>query len=218
MELESYGSPVGLVIPWSGRWCRIRTRCEFVLHLQYDRQIELPKHHRRLYKKALHSGLRLRRTRTPDGLRSHGVLMTQSMDRRRRRGEVIAGQAAVAEGRNLLECGAAELFQAYLGDVPVSSALILTSTRGGYYHTSGTSPEGMKVGASHFLIASVAEALRSQGATAFNLGGAEEGSSLAEFKERFGAAPVHLTAAACTLGGSWRRWLRHAAGAIRSAR
>jgi hypothetical protein len=48
------------------------------------------------------------------------------------------------------------------------------SSTGAYYQSVGTPPEGLKLGASPFLISQVAGILRQEGVQIFNLGGAGE--------------------------------------------
>jgi GNAT superfamily N-acetyltransferase len=83
--------------------------------------------------------------------------------------------------------------------------LLLRAATSGYYQSAGTSPEGMAIGASQFLIHAVAQALRAEGASTFNLGGADDGSSLARFKAGFGARCIALPSAQCYVGPRWRR-------------
>jgi hypothetical protein len=100
----------------------------------------------------------------------------------------------------------------------MSSILLLRSKRSAYYQSAGTSPEGMSVGASHFLIHNVCKKLKDGGVWVFNLGGAPEGSSLARFKSGFGAVEVSLEACSCYLGPAWLRKIRTAVALCSSDR
>ena len=82
----------------------------------------------------------------------------------------------------------------------------------------GYKSEGMATGASHFLIHTVCEDLNRSGVEIFNLGGAEEGSSLARFKAGFGASVVPLASLRCYVGPVWKRKLRAAVGLARGDR
>jgi GNAT acetyltransferase-like protein len=95
---------------------------------------------------------------------------------------------------------AGELFQAVQGERVVSSDFILHSAQRAYGQSLGISPEGMNVGASHFLIFSICKQLESEGVRTFNLGGAPKGSSLSGFKAVFGASEISLSACFCDLG------------------
>ena len=64
--------------------------------------------------------------------------------------------------------------------------LLLFSPRVAYYHSAGTTSEGMHLGASPYLITEVAARLRVRGLE-FNLGGAEpENAGLYRFKSELG--------------------------------
>jgi RimJ/RimL family protein N-acetyltransferase len=63
----------------------------------------------------------------------------------------------------------------------------------------------MALGASHFLIYTIAKSLQKEAAVSFNLGGAPEGSSLARFKSGFGASVVSTTAVTFYTGPMWKR-------------
>ena len=114
--------------------------------------------------RARKAGLQLRCSTSEQDCRIHCQLMAESMRRREttgrggldqhlRRG--IPGAAPAT--------GAGVLFQAVLDGRVLSSALVLLSGRGAYDHTSGTCPEGMEHGASHFLIFETARNLQERG-------------------------------------------------------
>lgn len=130
------------------------------------------------------------------------------MTRRTGRSPADGGLGELNSYRTLLETGAGELFQARRqdDDACLASMLVLRAPRGGYDQSSGSTEEGKRLGASHFLVHAVATALEKEGATVLNLGGArasEEG--LQGFKRRFGAREVELTSARCDIGGPLRR-------------
>jgi lipid II:glycine glycyltransferase (peptidoglycan interpeptide bridge formation enzyme) len=110
------------------------------------------------------------------------------------------------------------LYQAVRDGIVMSSILLLRSKHTAYYQSAGTSPEGMSVGASHFLIYNVGKKLRDDGVRIFNLGGAPEGSSLARFKSGFGASEVSLEACSCYVGPVWLKQIRTAVTLLRSDR
>ena len=197
-----------------------RNRPEFLLPLD---NVELPSllssNHKRNAKKAAKAEVTVRRTRDClDWLPQHCALMGHSADRRMARGESVSMSAEMSDYRAFLQNGAAEVFQAMRGtDEVLSSVLILRSPSMAYYQSAGTSADGMSIGASHFLILSIAEALQAEGCREFNLGGAADGSSLARFKAGFGAREVVLPSALCYVGPVWKRWVRNVMQRTRSS-
>ena len=119
------------------------------------------------------------------------------MERRLSRGESVDVDSQIRAPLALVQHGSGEFFRAMRERQILSSILVLRAPRGAYYHSAGTSREGMALGASHFLIHSVAEILRAEGFEQFNLGGAEASNpGLERFKMGFATRPVHLEAAA----------------------
>src|SRR5579871_5884869 len=211
LEAGTFGSPSFELPPLKGETSRSR-RIEFVVPLGGATPAELSSNHKRNVKKAAAAGLVMRRSADPElCLAEHHRLMGQSLGRRSARGEHVPQNVeAWPEHRTFLETGAAEIFQALQGETVLSSVLVLRSAKAGYYESAGTSPEGMSLGASHFLIHAIGEHLRKERAVSFNLGGAEPGSSLGRFKAGFGATEVPLEACTCYVGPGWRKKLRSA--------
>jgi hypothetical protein len=208
LELNTFATPAAVGIPPFSAYGSERKRAEFVLDLTQDLPAMLGSNHRRNVKKAQKAGLTVQRTRAVDAASKHRMLMAQSMERRRARGENVAHIGPSPEDLALLESQAGELFQAVHDGAVVSSVLVLHAAKGGYYQSAGSTPDGMAIGASHFLLHNIATELKASGARVFNLGGAgEEESSLARFKEGFGTTKVDLAAASFELGPAWRRWL-----------
>lgn len=204
LELGTYGSPAAVGIPEIGLNFKTRERCEYVVDLQKEVMSGFGSNHKRNVKRGQKSGLSVQRSRSLDSVPVHERLMSLSMNRRRERGEEIAYTPSpdiVAYIRH----GAGEFFQAVSDGVVMSSVLVLRSAAGAYYQTAGTSPEGMAAGASHFLIHQIAETLRDEGLGTFNLGGGDEASSLARFKEGFGSRPIRLQAAESYVGTPMQR-------------
>jgi hypothetical protein len=206
LELESYASDPGAAFPAGMRRCATRARCEYVLELTADIARGMGENHRRNLRKGGRRGLVIRRTRDEGAAESHHALMRESLDRRRARGEPVQAPDDAHAHHAYLNAGVGELFQAVDHDTVLSSVLVMLAPRGGYYQSAGTSADGMASGASHFLIHGIANLLRQDGRELLNLGGADEGSGLAQFKSGFGASPVPLTAAWCDVGAPWRRW------------
>ena len=184
LELETFDSPTGVEIPRLGS-CTYRTRCEFTLDLEGDLYAQLTNRHRANIKRAEKAGLVVRRTRSADAVEVHQALIGRSLDRRRSRGEDVPIVDSPLDAITLLECGAGDLYQALAGDTVLSSVLVLRAPLGAYGHSTGTSPEGMQVGASHYLIHTVSNLLRAEGVQTLNFGAADEGSGLARLQTGF---------------------------------
>ena len=203
IEGNSFASPM-VTVPVLTEEVERTPRCEYLVDLNDFRIDNLSSNHRRNIRKA--SVRKLTSTRSTDltACREHVRLMSLSHDRRRRRGEVIHGGSDVDRLMPLLTCGCGELFQASADREVLSSILVLRASKGAYYQSAGTAPEGMTLGASHFLIYSVMCQLKEDGVRVFNLGGAPVGSTLARFKGGFGAAAVSLTSVMLYTGSRWR--------------
>lgn len=197
------------------RWRR--SRHEYVLSLEEDDLVSrMSSNHRRNTRRGERAGFELRQADTAAACQDHVRLMGSSMQRRRDRGEDVPMDAEARRASDLVRHGAARIYQAVGDGEVLSSILVLLSSRGAYYHSAGTVPDGMKRGASHFLVGGVARALQVSGRTDFNLGGADPGQEgLTRFKTGFGARRVDLEAAAFDLAGVARRWVTAAAGVLR---
>jgi len=98
----------------------------------------------------------------------------------------------------------------------VSSLMVLLCRDGAYYQSAGTSPEGMDIGASTFLVSEAIRELAQEEKTVFNLGGAgPESEGLRRFKAGFGAKPVALAAGVYQVGSPMQRGLQSAIKLIR---
>lgn len=199
LQIESYCSS-SATIPLLGQEMKRRRRMEYILELQQNLTAGLSSMHRRNISRAKKAGLIVGRSSDPSVCSDHMDLMMASLTRRLRRGEVVEVGYDRAVFTALLSTGSAEIFRALQNSTVLSSILTLRSKKGAYYQSAGTTPQGMEMGASPFLIMSVAEILRGEGATKFNLGGAEpENLGLQRFKAGFGAREVSLEAACfCT--------------------
>ena len=196
LQVDTYASPSGDIPRLPGELTR-RTRKEHVLDLEQEDVLDgVSSQHRRNISRAVKAGLSVHRTREASACAQHLRLMNASLERRAQRGEEVESREQHARTLALLTSRAGELFQAVDGEKVLSSILILRSSRGAYYQTAGTLPEGMKLGASPFLVSRVAAILRQEGARVFNLGGATaDNPGLHRFKAGFGAREVMLEAA-----------------------
>ena len=163
--------------------------------------------HRRNIVRASKAGLSLRRTREASACAKHLELMDASTERRASRGEKVDSGQDSARPLALLASGSGEIFQAVMGEQVLSSILVLRSSQGAYYQSAGTLPEGMRLGASPFLVSQVAALLKQEGARVFSLGGASaESPGLRRFKAGFGAREFELQAASfCPKSAAQRR-------------
>ena len=184
-----------------------RARVEHVLTLgDSGLWSKMSSNHRRNIQKAQKAGVLIERGVTAEACLEHARLQDASMERRMSRGEQVIADAQVRTSAALVKYQAAELFRAMAGESLLSSILILKAQRGGYYHSAGTTPEGMAIGASHYLIRQVAETLRAEGIEKLNLGGADASNpGLERFKRGFGAQEIHLESADFYLASPLRR-------------
>ena len=128
------------------------------------------------------------------------------MERRLNRGEHVTVDAQMHTPLALVQQGAGEFFRAMRSGQALSSILVLRAPSGAYYHSAGTSRDGMAIGASHLLIRNVAEMLRAEGKQVFNLGGADSSSpGLERFKIGFGSHPISSEAAQFCFSGRFQR-------------
>ena len=208
LKLISFGS-TGTAIPALGRELERRARREFHLDLTTPAsQQAVSSNHKRNIKRAKKAGLAVLQTRAPEAAEAHARAIAKSMRRREVRGEQVSTTADPKPFRAFIDRGAGQLFQATAAGRVVSSLLVLRAAKGAYYHSAGSFPEGMAMGAAHFLIHSVAERLRDEGLDLFNLGGADATEAgLARFKAGFGARPLDLEAARFDLAPPLRRGL-----------
>jgi hypothetical protein len=213
---NTYASSAARIPTLPSESTRIARR-EFAIDLTEDDLMRpMSKTHRQRVRQGEKAGLVVQQGTTPEAFAAHVRLMGASMNRRRERGEDVAAVRDTQWTRILVESGAGELHQAVRDGVPVSSMLVLRARRGGYDQSSGSAPEGMQVGASHFLIFSTAVRLKNAGATVFNLGGAREAETgLRSFKSYFGAKTVDLELVIAEPAGLLRRAAIRAAAALR---
>jgi len=195
LSVNTYAS-IEASIPASPQPTRRTDRIEYVIDLgPSDLWPSVRPSHRQRINRARKAGLQLRCSTSEQDCQIHCEMMGESMRRRERRGEEVSTSIPVEGFLLLLRAGAGVLFQAALDRRVLSSGLVLLSSRGAYYHTSGTCPDGMECGASQFLIFETARHLQGRGFGAFNLGGVSEvNPGLHEFKAGFGSARRSLAA------------------------
>jgi len=216
LNVNTYAS-IEASIPASPKPIRRTDRVEYVIELgPSDLWRPIRSSHRQRINRARKTGVQLRRSTSEEDCRIHCQLMVESMRRRERRGEKVSTRTSVEDFLVYLRAGSGTLFQAVLDGRVLSSALVLSSDRGAYDHTSGTCPEGMACGASQFLIFEIARHLQEQAFNVFNLGGVSEvNPGLHEFKAGFGSARRPLAAVEFDLQTGLQKTL---AGALRGLR
>ena len=202
-----------------------KARNEYVLRLA-DRDVvkAMRPSHRQRASRAVKSGLKIAQTSDVSRCSEHLGMMAASCRRRIGRGEAVSlhETASMSYEAQVMEAyltsGAGILFQALRGDHVLSSALVLLAERGAYYQTSGTSPEGMSCGASHFLVSGIAQHLQADGKEVLNLGGVDEtGSGLEEFKLGFGAERRDMEAVELFVGHPLKRHMTVMLSKVRRA-
>lgn len=206
----TFGSP-GFAQPALRGEISRKERVEYAVALEAGEfESRLCSNHRKNIRRARAAGLTLRRClHGAESAAEHARMIAYSRMRRAARGEAVTPGAAETEvHRAYLASGAGELFQAVHEGEVVSSLLVLRSARAAYCQSTGTSPEGMHLGASAFLFHGACRALHMEGVRTMNLGGAPAGSSLAEFKAGFGAEQFPLVECACYVGPMWLKKLR----------
>lgn len=201
LDIGTFGSENGVIIPALGQERQRRRRWEFVLDLSVaDGMTGLSTNHRRSMARAAKMGMMWHRSREEQDAVSHLSAVAASLERRRARGERVVAPGSIHEVLALTRAGAGEVFQSVLDDRVLSSILVLTSRAVAYYHSAGTSAEGTRTGSSAFLIGAAARELRADGIAEFNLGGAEpENAGLFRFKSSFGGTVRSLETASFSL-------------------
>lgn len=193
-------------------------RLEYILTLDPTRDLHpTSSNHRRNIKKASGAGLIVQRSRQPEDCATHLQLMRASMTRRINRGEDVSLPGDSTQHATFVESGIGELFQARLDGNVLASILILKTDTVGYYHSAGTTPEGMSLGASPFLIHGVALQLAIDGLRWFNLGGTGTGADaegLRRFKKGFGAQEQRLESVSYSMIPIHSRFVRKVAGKL----
>jgi hypothetical protein len=212
----SFGSArVGIPSLGTEVWRRVRR--EHVVAL--DESDPLPTfsgNHRRNVRSALRAGLTVHVGVQRSDCEAHVELVARSRLRRLQRGERVVGAPSVDGFWPFLDEGVGTVFQARDKVQPVSSVIVLRSERGAYYQSAGSSPEGMAVGASHFLIYQIMRRLHESGVRSFNLGGAgADEPGLSRFKTGFAASHRDLESALFVVARGSTRLAYDAIGALR---
>lgn len=206
LEVNTFASTETAIEALDGETSR-KSRYEYRLDMAgLDLWSGLNRRNRRSIKKAMEAGLQMRRAEEPEACRIHVKIANFSLDRRRRRGDVIAYEIEAEEAIAFIQNKAGEIYQAERDGEVLSSILILRSATGAYAQTSGTSDAGLEYGASQFLWYETARRLQSQSVNVLNMGGTDKASlGLQEFKAGFGAKRIELESAEFYFGSTARK-------------
>jgi len=218
LEISTFASPESKIPRWPGELERIE-RAEFIMPLASVELLpRVSRTHRQRISQGRKSGLVARRDNSDAAIDAHAALHINSMNRRRLRGEKVSLEFDRERSAALLASGAGELFVAMLGDHVAASRLVLRSLTGAYSESSGTSNEGMTMGASHFLQFETALAMQAEGVEIFYLGGVRpHEAGLRGFKAGFGSTPIDTQSIVAYVGGPVRRRLSSAVQWLRSS-
>lgn len=201
LRVNSYASDYVSIPNLIGETNRYR-RNEYTIKLQQSSDLfkQMRTLHRRKVTQGTKSGLTIRHIMDDKTREGHFYAVAESMVRREKRGEIFHAVNPLIY-KAVTESGSAEIFQAELNEKILSSVMILISPKGAYYYWAGTTIEGMKCGASHFLIYNIARILKERGMEVFNLGGTDlQNEGLVDFKRGFGSVEVSLESAEFVLG------------------
>ena len=158
LQIDSFASRMSEIPYLAGELTR-RPRVEYILDLQRENVLDgFSTQHRRNISRASKAGSTIRRPASNPPAPS----IANSWMLRWSAGPIAAKRSLVwrCTAAALLASRSGEIFQAVDGDRVLSSVLVLKSRQGAYYQSAGTLPDGMKLGASPFLIAQVAVSLR----------------------------------------------------------
>jgi hypothetical protein len=165
----------------------------YILDLEKpEEQRKFSNNHKRNISKAKKAGVQLsvinakQAIDTKQALEAHFNLTGSSVDRRSRRGESTALRATQRSVMRILESNHAHIYQAVLNGEVLSSKIVYYLDRYAFYYDGGTSPSGMKLGASHFLMSEIMTTLKKEGIRTLNLGlAADTSGELWRYKAGF---------------------------------
>lgn len=151
-----------------------------------DESVRYSSNHKRNISKAIKAGVQVVESSPAGGLQTHYELTSASVSRRSLRGESTALRTTRDHVMQLLESGHAHLHQAILDGKVMSSKITFRLGDYAFYYDGGTSPEGMRIGASHFLMSEIMTRFKGDGVKRFNMGlAAETSGDLWRYKQGF---------------------------------
>jgi RimJ/RimL family protein N-acetyltransferase len=195
-QLNSYEAPASLDWPF-GEPLRVHERKEYYIDLSQDLDALFKcfsSNHRRNVRKAERQDFVCDIDRSETAFERHLSVFSHTQARRSERGESAAGINA-SLCRNVLASGDGFLMQLRHADEIVSSFLVLLTSKRAFYYSGGTTEQGMRMGASHYLMWLAIRELKARGATTLSLGGISgtDPEGLARYKLGFGATAVALS-------------------------
>ena len=163
-----------------GLGCSIRF--EYMLDLEKYSPGEISSNHKRNIKKSQKAGTSVDLPAEIDAMHSHIDLVNTNLGNKG-----VGGISSSAEFlRCLIQEGAGLLVQVSEGEELLASTYFITNQDSAYYHSSGTSDRGKKIGAAHFLVDRMIAEMRERDMRYLNLGGCtSEQVGLQRFKVGF---------------------------------
>ena len=207
LDLNAFNS-FPIEVPNVGTMVQITKRKEYILDLRQIKKYGkkgLSSNHRRNITKGERADLSCHMKYDFEACQDHVQMIMHSMRRRQNRGQSVYYEPSAEKSFAYVQCGAGFIMQAKRDNSLVSSLMILKSSRQAYYISGGTSPEGMQIGAAHFLMWKVIKHLSATGVSTLNLGGVSEKDTpgLERFKAGFGSMPIDLPHRSFIMGSPW---------------
>ena len=195
-DLDALAKAIGL-------GCSIRF--EYMLDLEEYSPGKISSNHKRNIKKSEKAGAMVDLCAGIDAIHSHIALVNTNLGNKG-----VGGISSSAEFlRCLIQEDAGLLVQVSEGEELLASTYFITNQDSAYYHSSGTSDRGKKIGAAHFLVDRMITEMRKRDMRYLNLGGCTSGQvGLQRFKVGFRPRTRVLAAATQQLAVSARQKIR----------
>lgn len=150
--------------------------------------------HKRNIKKAQKRQLQVKLSTSPAALTDHFLACGETAKRRLARHESVPSVNKPLI-KTLLLSGHAFILQLYDQTQIICSIFIVTTKQRAFYFSGGTTPQGTKMGAFHYLLWLTMTELKSRSITSLSLGGTDQHSpaGLIRFKLGFNAQKIELT-------------------------
>lgn len=180
-------------------------RYEFVLDADTYAISGLSSNHKRNIRKSEKAGASLQLPTGPEAVRGHIALVNRNLE-----GKGVGGLSNSPEYfSSLIDSGSGMLAQVVdQGEVQGSTFFIIDKDFA-YYHSSGTTDHGKKIGAAHYLVDQVIAKMKLNGMRFMNLGGSTPGQDgLLRFKQGFRPGVNLLAAAGGRLDSPARQKIR----------
>jgi len=204
---EALGDPRPVIPSLTGEKTRYTDQEMFVVDLSRENLFAgFSSNHRRNVRKAAKSGVRLLSLPLEEAMSSHLTLIRSSLSRRLRRGERSWKNTNLERISTLVGGGHGALYQAGRDRCVLSSKLVLDVGDSAFYESGGTSPDGMRIGASQLLMSEIIRDLAARRFETLNLGMVPgEDAGLRRFKQGFAADPIKVDRVHAEIGTGWTR-------------